>query len=262
MRWQSLAQAAISQGVAVARLPFPARPGLRILTYHTVGQAAYGDSLNLNTISVEKFKTHVEVLSAVRTRSIEGAPTSDSGLEVAITFDDGYSDNLHVVAPLLASRNIPFTVFVTAGFVQKKLPGFLSPAELLELSALPGVTIGAHGFTHCDLTTCSSAQLIEELTGSKNYIENLIGRKVTSMAYPYGSVNARVKQAVQDNGYTLATSSHFDVNKPGRDPLLMCRTVVLSPDTARVLKQKIRGDWDWYRWRTADPQLLINNQSI
>lgn len=260
MRWQSLAQAAISQGVAVARSPFPPRCGLRILTYHTVGQAAYGDSLNLNTISVEKFKAHVDVLSTVRTCSIDSTPTSDRELEVAITFDDGYSDNLHVVAPLLTSRNIPFTVFVAAGFVKGKQAGFLSPSELLELSSLPGVTIGAHGFSHCDLTTCAHPQLEAELVSSKSYLEDVIGRPVVNMAYPYGAVNERVKEAARSSGYTLATCSHFDVNKPGRDPLLLCRTVVLSPDTARVLKQKIRGDWDWYRWRSWDPQRLSATQ--
>jgi len=39
--------------------------------------------------------------------------------QVVLTFDDGYRNNLHTVAPYLASRDIPFSVFVSTRHVDK-----------------------------------------------------------------------------------------------------------------------------------------------
>ena len=48
------------------------------------------------------------------------------GKVVGITFDDGYIDNLSTVAPIMNSLNLPFTVFVTTGFLDKKYKNFMN----------------------------------------------------------------------------------------------------------------------------------------
>ena len=253
MRWQSLMLKAMAQGVSWTRCLSASRAGLRVLTYHTVGQRAYGDDLNLNTISVADFKIHLDVLKNYHCIALQGMNFPTKETKVAITFDDGYADNLHVVAPLLVERKIPFTVFVTGCFVRDKVQGFLSTSELKELALLPGVSIGAHGNMHYDLTRCDDAVLYAELKDSKAYLEDVLGKTITSMAYPYGAANQRVRAAVEACGYTLATSSYFDINRSGRDPLMLNRAVVLNGDSRKVLDQKIKGDWDWYRLRMTDP---------
>lgn len=253
MRWQGLAMQAISESVSLIRKPFAVRQGLRIISYHTVGSAAYGDNLGLNTISAERFREHVEILAGKQMAALSPLAIPKDKLQIAVTFDDGYADNLYAAAPLLVERAIPFTVFVTSDFVRGRKNGFLKPDELKQLAQVPGATIGAHGRSHCNLTQCSDQELKSELADSKHYLEDLIGMSVKSLAYPYGATDMRVRDAAQSAGYEIGACSRFDINHAGRDPLLLNRCVILSTDTQRILRQKLQGVWDWYRWRSTDP---------
>jgi hypothetical protein len=243
----------LSEGVSLARMPLPPKQGLRILTYHSIGSSTHGDHLGLSTVSVTRFLQDLDIIATMRTIPLTPMIIPQSELSVAITFDDGYADNLYVAAPLLAARNIPFTVFIATAFIQKREKGFLTPNELKQLSKVAGAKIGAHSRTHCNLTLCGNQKLRAELDYSKHYLEDLISMPVTEFAYPYGLADMRVRDAVQRAGYEVGTCSRFDINRSDRDILLLNRCVILSTDTARIVSQKLIGNWDWYRYLSTDP---------
>ncbi len=58
---------------------------------------------------------------------------------VAVTFDDGYADNLHAAAPLLEQYEVPATVFVTSGNIERKQEFWSDEMErlLLQPGTLP-----------------------------------------------------------------------------------------------------------------------------
>ncbi|MBI4244964.1 MAG: polysaccharide deacetylase family protein [Planctomycetes bacterium] len=230
--------------------------GFRVLMYHAVGTHFKNDANSIYSITPELFEQQMVALINYNSASVTGfcsGQAVDGKLEIAVTFDDGYKDNLYAAAPILLKYNILFTVFVTSSFVQSNSSEFLNSRELRELSSYHGVTIGAHGVRHVQLTKCDDAVLKRELQDSKHYLEDLIGKSVTTLAYPYGMVDRRVRDAAEDAGYVRGGCSLFGINDTLRDPLLLCRSIILSQDSERVFLQKIYGDWDWCRWFKKDP---------
>lgn len=243
------AHRALTELAAMSGACHGSKTGLRILMYHSVGGVAYGDSAGNYSITLEHFAQHIDALCGFAGGGI--VPLGLDACEgtqanVAISFDDGYLDNLRFAAPILIERGIPFTVFVSSQFVQSQSPGFLSPKDLRELSELPGVEIGAHGKKHVPLVHCNDVTLKEELADSKMYLEDVTGRKVSTMSYPYGVVDRRVRDTVTTLGYKLAACSHVGLNCSGSDPYLLARTTIFGQDSVGFFRRKLSGCWDWY----------------
>jgi len=224
--------------------------------YHAIGSPALGDRLGIFTLSPHLFAQHIAILSEFGNAIPLGQPGFPSGppLSVAVTFDDGYADNLHVAAPILEKYSMPFTLFVSAAFVRNHTRHFLCPSELRDIANHPLANIGSHGNTHIPLTECSEKKLREEVKDSKYYLEDTIGKEITVLSYPYGAVNRRVRNVVEETGYRSAACSYFNINGPTRDPFFLGRTTILRDDSPQIFRQKLHGDWDWYRLRQHDPE--------
>jgi peptidoglycan/xylan/chitin deacetylase (PgdA/CDA1 family) len=88
----------------------------------------------------------------------------------------------------------------------------LTVDELHKLASGDMVEIGAHTVTHPVLAQLPLDQQEQEISGSKRRLEELIGKSVTSFAYPYGKkhhYNRQTVEAVRASGFTYACSN-FD----------------------------------------------------
>jgi peptidoglycan/xylan/chitin deacetylase (PgdA/CDA1 family) len=251
-----LAHRTVTELVALGNAYRCPEPGLRVLMYHSIGQKAQDDRYGYYSVTAARFVRQLDFLcanDALAPVALDVAVKAGMRAGIALTFDDGYADNLHVAAPLLAERNIPFTIFAAASPIQEKCSGFLTPGELRELAQCPGVSIGAHGKRHIALAMCDDQSLANELSGSKAALEDMIGCEVTSMSYPHGSVDRRVREAVAQAGYRLAACSYPGINRAGRDSLLLKRTVIFGQDGMHFFKRKVGGFWDWPGTLRSDP---------
>jgi peptidoglycan/xylan/chitin deacetylase (PgdA/CDA1 family) len=123
---------------------------------------------------------------------------------VAITFDDGYRDNLTVALPLLEKFQLPMTLFVAAGFVGRE--GYLSSEELREISKHPLVTIGAHGLWHRHFNRLSPEDARFELNESRRLLNETTGKEVDLLAWPYGECNEELERLSGECGYRASWS--------------------------------------------------------
>jgi len=114
-----------------------------ILLYHRVAEVG-SDPWGL-CVSPRHFAEHMEVLrkhgSIIPLRQMR-KDLADGNLPrkaVAVTFDDGYVDNLQNAKPLLARYDIPATVFVTTGYLGRDCEFWWDELErlLLQPGTLP-----------------------------------------------------------------------------------------------------------------------------
>ncbi|MFE1287104.1 polysaccharide deacetylase family protein [Streptomyces sp. NPDC058751] len=150
-----------------------------------------------------------------------------------LTFDDGYADFATTVAPLLAARGLPSTLYVTTGALEPSDGGpfpsvaTLGWAQVRELDAA-GVEIGGHTETHPQLDTLPRTTVREEVAGCKRRIEDALGHRVDSFAYPHGYSSRTVRALVREAGWTSAAAiraaSAFSSQED--DPLRFARLMV------------------------------------
>jgi peptidoglycan/xylan/chitin deacetylase (PgdA/CDA1 family) len=234
-------------------LPRPQAHGHRILMYHSVGlehssTTVDGDTLGIYSMTLAQFTAQIDAIQAIsKAKGVAIVPFGSlQRNSLSITFDDGYIDALTVIAPLLCARQIPFHVFVSSARMNGTDRKYLSPAQVVELSNMSGVTIGAHGATHRSLTSLSSSELAAELQASKVDIETALQKPVTTMSYPYGHVDESVRKAAHDTGFTFAATSKWGFNEASSDPLLQRRIDMWSGDSKRTVENKILGNWNWF----------------
>jgi peptidoglycan/xylan/chitin deacetylase (PgdA/CDA1 family) len=171
-----------------------------VLVYHTIDEVE-GQSTCPEMISPARFEQQLNWLSRRRQVVPLIETLANKRSLVALTFDDGYQDNLTTALPLLEKYSMPATVFVVAGFINRD--GYLSEAEL---SKHPLVTIGSHGLWHRNFNELSEAEARFELTESRRALEGITGEQVKLMAWPYGECSAHLEQLSAECGYDASWS--------------------------------------------------------
>lgn len=218
----------------------------RVLMYHSINQHKQSEK-DIYSLSQRDFAQHVDLLHELHktenSKIVKLDSTDRSG--ITITFDDGYRDTLTIAAQTLADKKLPFTVFVSSANITSDDSKFLNRQELIELSKISGATIGSHGHAHSHLAKMSPQDVTSDLKHSKDWIEQIIQKPVTTLSYPHGSYNNDVVRIASEIGFEFAATSKWGVFEVGTKKLEIPRIDIWSQDSRKVLQQKLLGQWEW-----------------
>ena len=157
-------------------------------------QLKWLSSNGYKTLSIEEF---VDIVKSGKT-----FPKNS----VLITFDDGFSDAIAYSLPELKSHNMKATFFINPWYIGKKAKGYpyITEADLKNLATEPLISIASHTTRHFHLDKLSPEDLAAELNDSKATLEEITGKPVLALSYPFGEYNADVIAATQAAGYEIA----------------------------------------------------------
>ncbi len=114
----------------------------------------------------------------------------------------------------------------------------MTAREVRRLAENPAFSIGAHGVHHLRLPKLAGDLQRAEIAECKRTLENVLGREITSFAYPYGHWSHEAARSVQESGFALAVTCDERPVEPGDSPWLLPRFDV-RPDVGAHFARRI-----------------------
>ncbi|PWU47798.1 polysaccharide deacetylase [Micromonospora globispora] len=211
-----------------------------VLCYHSIGDERRDGTLRWS-VSPGDFDEQLALLRERRRTPMTVSGYADvlRGLAplpprpVLVTFDDGFPDLAEAALPVLRRYGLTATAYVIAARVGVAPSPDGDPSldwdQLRELRGY-GVEIGSHSRSHRALDCIRRAELQQEITGSRRVLEDGLGTRVTSFAYPYGYHSPAVRTAVRAAGYSSACGVKNALSHPEDDVFAIAR-VLIERDT-------------------------------
>lgn len=198
--------------------------GASVLMYHSVGT---NDAFF--TVKPEAFveqMAHLKAsgrlvvpLSEILRRYEAGEPLANL---VALTFDDGYLDNLETVAPILRRFGYRAALFLVPSLMGKTyttsdgvtLPLF--SADAFRAACAEDVfDVYSHTDTHPELPRLSVEAMRAEIVAGQSALAAQFGRQIPPvLAYPRGKANEVVYRVMSALGWQAAVSVHPGLLSP------------------------------------------------
>lgn len=162
---------------------------------------------------------------------------ADAGLDLPVE-----GDGMHEVAGRIEDMS-PDERAGVAEQLLSKLGGEPEDAglrrEQVQTIVAAGFDVGFHTLRHDRLPDLDDGPLEEALVDGRAELEDMVGRRLTAIAYPHGKADVRVAHAAAAAGFRVGfTGSHLPV-VPSSGPLLLGRVEPTFGSTVRFAAQLV-----------------------
>ncbi|TEU23828.1 polysaccharide deacetylase family protein [Alkanindiges illinoisensis] len=234
----------------------------RILMYHMVREHIPGAKFNKLRVTPAHFEQQVKWLSEqgfhfVTMHQLCANWGKHPDKTVAITFDDGYEDNLRNALPILKKYNASATIYVVVDRHERDWSSYkkahhntgelaretkLTDLQIKQLVDSGLIEIGSHTLTHANLAAIDDQQRLQEMTESRYILQQQTGQAINSFAYPFGIYSKADVEAADQAGYLTAVTTVEGVDEllPKPDFLQLKRIKVSGKDNMLAFKCRIR----------------------
>ena len=114
---------------------------------------------------------------------------------VTTSWDDGNPLDLKL-ADLLQKYDVPATFYIPISYAKR---GCMNPPQIRRIAER--FDVGGHSYHHIRLTKISTKEAKREINNGKKELEDITGREVISLSYPYGKFNDGLIRIARDAGF-------------------------------------------------------------
>ena len=237
-----------------------------IIMLHHIGNPT-GTGLESWRISAQKFSLLLDLIEQKGFKTTTFEEISQGKLQgqtkkLILSFDDCPNSLFEFAIPELLKRKMKAVFSIPTaqigGFNQWDVTeqGFASvalmSAEQLQYLSSLGMEIASHGKRHLGASKISTQQFVEEITASKQSLEKLLGKKIYTLAYPYGEVPKNHQKLLREAGYAYAIS----IYQPKKNNFALRRIGIHQSDTSKSISFKLGQSYQLMRV-FLDPLLFL-----
>ena len=232
----------------------------RVLMYHMVREHIDGAKFNKLRVKPAEFDQQVAWMKAQGFHFVTMQELQDNWGQhpektVAITFDDGYLDNLENAYPILEKYQAKATIYVVVDRHDRDWSTYkkahhnsgelarepkLNDEQVQFLAQSGVVEIGSHTLTHANLDKLDDAACLAELVDSKQQLEQLTGTAVNSFAYPFGIYSQRDVALAKQAGYYNAVTTKEGIDDLNPDFMQLQRIKISGKDSMFAVKLRLK----------------------
>lgn len=233
----------------------------RILMYHMVREHIPDARFNGLRVTPENFEMQMKWLhdngwTSYTITELVQQWDSLPQKSVALTFDDGYEDNLLNALPVLKKYNIKATLYLVVERFNRdwsvykkshhdsgelKNEAKLSNGQMQEMLDSGLIELASHTLTHPDFSKQDDELKQHELSESRKVLGEVFAVPINSFAYPFGIYSEGDRELVRAAGYSSAVTTDAGIDAQEKPDFLQLKRVKISgKDNMLAFKLRMR----------------------